>query len=410
MNALNFSTTKLDIDVTWDDDNNTPLDIANAISKALTEKVKDETYFEQYAVYQNTDYSDDDSQAKLIKAVKDGHEEHQKYLNEHPEYQDGPKNFILQELEQQFDEIRNSPSDAAFDDFDGTYQEDLAESLIQALDELEDEQGISKDEVLDSLCQWTECGEESLHEHLGYIVVDAIAEKDTSTIKDILPCFDKITMLYTTIENDNMHDSMVECRNNTGDPATVVPDHKLEAFLTMINMPPANFVQAAKDFYDVDYLSEDVEDHQEWQALLDKPLKDLGINPKRKSAISADMALEIIENMPSNYGLPTVGINFTADELINLDPSKHLLITEGAQLGIHDYVNGAGHMENPTGPIVLPLRLDQWHQMDGPESLAHFDFNDCYGICKSAFNATFKSVQLEKSPQLEMDGLDGKSF
>lgn len=408
MNKFNFSSGSLDVDVEWDENQDGPIEvvIAEAITKSLKEEVKTSGYHEQYPVYQNTDYSDDHSQGKTLEAIKNGITEHQKYLAEYPDYKDGPKPFILQQIEEAFEDSRVSASDSAYESFGGSFDDDLSEALVESLQEFEDEYGIEKEKILESLCQWDVEEMASLSEYFRDTVTEALEENDTTSINDFFDSIGKIPMLYTTIHDDNMHDSMVECRNNTGDVATIVPDHKFEAFLKMINMPPVVFAKAAKDDYDVDYLANS-EDKEQWQELLDKSLVELGINPKRKPAVTPEMAVELIDNMTSGYGLPTFGVNLTVDQIIDMNKDKHFLFTEGGQIGLHDYINGAGHMETATGPVLLPQDINQWHQADGPETLGYYDFNDCYGMMTSAFNADVKTVEVQKSAQMEMDA---KSF
>jgi hypothetical protein len=402
MNTLNFTTTKIDIDVEWKD-NASAIEIGEAIVSSLKDKVKESTYYERYSVDQNHNLDSSEYQSLMVSAIDEGRKSYEDYIKENPNEKVNLKSFVGQALFEKFEEKGSFEAMAhneAFDQFGGSFDDDIAEVLVQSLRELEDE-GVIKDKsaILESICQWDECGEEALAEIIQQEVVYAIEENDNSKIEDLFPYFGNITMVYTPIDS-NVEESIVTCNHNTGSAKDVVPDEEFEGFLKMINLPAANYVSGIKEHQDTDLLSEDCPQKDQWIALLDKPVSEMGINPKRKSSLSMEDVIEVIDNT-TGYGTPAIVVNLDVDTLLSMDNNHSLLITDGAQIGIHDFNGGSGHFIDPTGPILVTASFDQWRCESGDNTWGGYGINETYGFVDSAFDAKTKLVIEQKSNQME---------
>lgn len=402
MNSLNFSTTKIDVDAEWEG-NASAIEIGEAIVSALKDEVKNNTYYERYSVDQNHNLDSSHSQSLMVSSISKGRTEYEKYIKENPNEKVNLKSFIAQELSEKFDEqgwFESGAHDEAIEQFGGGYDDDLAEALVESLRELEEDGMIEdKDIILDCICQWDECGEEALAEIIRQEVVYAIEENDNSTIDDLFSHFGNITMVYTPIDS-NVEESIVTCNHNTGSAKDIVPDEEFEGFLKMINLPAANYVNGIKEHQDFDLLSDDCPQKDQWIALLEKPVSEMGVNPKRKLSLGMNDVIEVIDNT-TGYGTPAIVVNLDVDTLLSMDKDQSLLITDGAQIGIHDFNSGSGHFVDPTGPILVTANLDQWRCESGENTWGGYDINETYGFVNTAFDATTKLVVEQKSNQME---------
>lgn len=402
MTTLNFATTKIDIVAEWEDDASA-IEIGEAIIKALKDEVKENTYYERYSVDQNHNLDSSHCQSLMVSAISEGRSNYNEYLLENPKEKVDLKGFVAQALSEKFDEQQwfdANAHDEAIQQFGGGFEDDIAEVLVESLRELEEDEIIQdKDVILDCICQWDECGEEALAEIIQQETIFAIEENDESTIEDLFTHFGNITMVHSPIDS-NIEASMVTCNNVTGSAIDVVPDEEFEDFLKMINMPAANYVSGIKEHQNFDLLSDECPQKDQWETLLEKPVAEMGINPKRKSALDIVDVIEVIDNT-TGYGTPVVVVNLDVKTLLSMDDKHSMLITDGAQVGIHDFTQGSGHLVDPTGPLLLPANIDNWRCESGEHTWGGCEINEVYGFCNSAFDARAKLVVDQKSNQME---------
>lgn len=388
--SLSFKTEHSGVTVDWDQSaDNQPAVIAAAILEALRSHAEENSYYERFYVDRGDDLNTEEMQGIFIRSVHEGVEEHAKFLAENPEGKDEQRSYILQKLEENLNS-KGYYDDGAHDSARNQFGsgEDIAESIISALEDLELDTGIKKDDIIKEIS-----GSDELEDVLFMEVVYGCEDSDKSSVENLFKHIGPLEVLYTTINGRNIEDSMVECNTNYGSAVNVIPNESFKSFLTMLNLPPKAYVEAVKNTHSIDLTSSETRHSEDWNKLVKIPLSELGINPKRKPALSAESAMDVIDNT-NGYGTPTFAVRISAEDLISMasNPDREMLFTGGGQIGIHDFINGSGNLEKPTGPVVLKTDIQHWSQMDGPEKLGRWDFNDIYGYVKSAFNAEVKFV------------------
>lgn len=410
---INFSNTKLSVNIEVPDVNSTELPtasfIAEAIKEDLTALIKQESYYRRFDTTYSSDMSDESNQNTFLKSLKSGMEEYRSYLAENPEYKDGSQNFIDGAFSSALESDGLFP-DATYESLDAQFgcTLELAESLITYLEENSDNiyaSGTSPEEILEALCN-NAGDEDALSDTLKEFIENAMMDADTSTVNDLYSEIGDISMVFVpSSEKLWSEDSMMTIDSVAPNPEFIVPDEQFEDFIKMVNIMPIEFVSAVKEASQIDLLNENSSSRAlEWQALCSKTSNELGIKTKRKSSLSGAEMLEIIENAASTYITPVMCVDIDAETVIKMATSenKELLITDGGQIGVHDFLNGSGHLETSAGTVVISANIDNWTTMNGSECFGYSDMDSVYGMTSSATKATVKLVDI-KSPSKQLD-------
>lgn len=223
------------------------------------------------------------------------------------------------------------------------------------------------------------------------IIEDAVTSADTYSIDDVIAdAGGSIRLVYVaqSMPGAGHDDPPISFRKNYSTADGVVPDDQFQAFLDMINLSAWHYVREVARTCDVDLLDpEQSEDAEQWQELVEGHAPDL----MRPPAVSPAGAIEIVENSYS-WCNPTFVADVPIDVLMKLEKDSEMLI-QGGQVGLHDFVNGAGHVMSPEGPLRLPGDLSLWF----PENES---IDDVYGMTKQAYEAEIKIY--EESPQVSL--------
>ena len=108
-------------------------------------------------------------------------------------------------------------------------------------------------------------------------------------------------------------------------------------------------------------------------------------DPKRPALIAVDDLVEIIENAGTDIPVPMAHVEVDVGALMRLDPRKPILLDlDGrAHIGMHDVVNGSGHMDlyKTSGPVVIPPLASGY----GWVGRWSYGIDATYGIVKHPF-------------------------
>jgi hypothetical protein len=113
-------------------------------------------------------------------------------------------------------------------------------------------------------------------------------------------------------------------------------------------------------------------------------------NPNRKPLMNADEVITAIEN-GYRGALPTVHFEINIRALYELSPLKPIHITSKkgmVHIGFHEFLNGAGYMDQYAGEIVIPAGVTDF----AGRNRWSYGINEVYGIYRPAFFAEPKSV------------------
>ncbi|WP_415912999.1 hypothetical protein [Neptuniibacter sp. QD37_11] len=224
---------------------------------------------------------------------------------------------------------------------------------------------------------------------------EALCDQDETTPLDVLKHADKVRMIYMfkpEIGSKYAEDNLVECNHVTGESTMVIPDDSFVAYLTALNVPVSDYVSAVKTKYNIDLCSEDECDiSDQWQKAL---ADDSKINPHQPQVLSMDSIFETIDNM-NGYASPCLIADIDPMRFGDLFEESSLVIT-GGQIGLHDFLNGSGHVLSPENPIVIKSSLDDW-QFDG--QVGPYEVDEVYGMVNSAYEA---EIKLSRQPSVEL--------
>jgi len=198
--------------------------------------------------------------------------------------------------------------------------------------------------------------------------------EDTSEIADILD-YETMMVWAPTHGIQHMVDAMVQCDAVTGSAYRVVPDDPFANWLWQMNISSEEWIEhmAAQgcDLLDGEEVGGLSWDHFK----VDKRL------PGQHAIVELDDVAEILDNC-NGYGNPVLAINMNLKALLDVAPGQTIRV-KGGQFGLHDYMNGSGHVED-----VLKTHLDiEMNPEDwSPDSASRYGIDAVYGLIRSATN------------------------
>ena len=172
---------------------------------------------------------------------------------------------------------------------------------------------------------------------------------------------------------------------------TVVPDESFARFLRLINMSSDEFLATAIDLRDDDLRKgpdlppspNDSYDIRQRRAYAEiwrtfHVAKDLD----RPALLSPKEVVDIVENA-SYGGVPVFVCRVPLKDFLSRDPAKPATFSGGGFVGLHDFLNGSGHIEQPRHPLTIP-NLMGWKVA----SLRRNTIDDVHGIVDSYYHAS----------------------
>ncbi len=189
------------------------------------------------------------------------------------------------------------------------------------------------------------------------------------------------------IPNNQKYPVLVSSNTDYGSIVDVIPDAGFREFLRLSGISPRQWVSDVRSSFGHDLT--DPEKNMcadQWQALLEGGDKAVGINRFGLRAISFDDACEVFANY-AGFGSPALVVRIAPSDMLKMTPGSELIISNGGQIGIHDFVNGTGAMVDMTGTTIVPGDITQWRSANGADRYGRLSFDEVYGMAGSAFNA-----------------------
>lgn len=284
-----------------------------------------------------------------------------------------------------YDEIAGALAET-YDDSDGLIQEAFQvfgdpDAIASQLEKIAAELGVElepSDEGYDDLSDWV----------LGQME-SAIDNADRSTPLDLINRMNPIRMFYRARPEGAspcLDDSVVTFDSHSSAADEVIPDENFMAFLQLINVAVHHYIAAVKTLRGVDLLDPNQCGRaRQWAAAA------VGNEPAdlmRPPVVSPETAVVIVENSYTCCN-PVLVLDMPVRVLMKMTPGSQLLV-KGGQVGLHDFINGAGHITEPGKPIRVPANLKLWGLEDGRINSVY----DCLGRAYAAEVSLY-----EASPQ-----------
>jgi hypothetical protein len=213
----------------------------------------------------------------------------------------------------------------------------------------------------------------------------------------------KTSIAYTPPFNDSYKypcDSHVEFNGVTSSVDTIIPDITLTKLLDMLRINARDYVSHVHNTMGYDLQQED-----EWIEYLESTSDQ---NHKTEDAvISMDDLTEIIENCCYS-GNPIYFFNTSISDLIKIAEGSFSAIITGGEVGIHNFINGSGHIVTAKGPVVLEGVSSSclFSAESGRYSACMTAYKDhgieIYGMIKSALDANITLI-----PQINHENNNG---
>lgn len=213
--------------------------------------------------------------------------------------------------------------------------------------------------------------EDYILEHAREAFEQGCFDKDTTSLVDLL---DRDYIMNWTPHHGGSapEDNMVECDAVSGSAEQVVPDAVFEGWLKDMNISSEEW-KLFMFLRGVDLSGTEV-GGEAWDDFdFDRP------EPDKPNRVSISHVAEIIDNT-NGYGTPNLAIRMNLKDLFSLAPGEIVSVT-GGQYGLHDYINGSGHIEDVLSePLQIRFDPKEWR----PDGSIGYGVDDVYGLTGSA--------------------------
>lgn len=223
--------------------------------------------------------------------------------------------------------------------------------------------GISNKDIVDHLT----LDDHDLEDSIRSFLLNEIRKNDSSNFNDFINEIGPISLVHTP--NSWGKDTQLEVDGNPS-ARNVIPNESFLAFLRLINVTPGDFAYTIKKHDGYDVLSSDEVanfHYSDWVKLCSKdPYSELGIKLSMKPALEGDDLLTPFLADSSNLS-PTLLVSISAEDVLNIDQSKDMVIT-GGKIGLHDFIKDTGTLVSFSNPVLVSGNLDNWSSTYGDES------------------------------------------
>lgn len=263
---------------------------------------------------------------------------------------------------------------------------------------------------------------EDLYDDLEEKIFEAMYDRDDSDYKDIIPSHQTVDLTFIPDNNIYAFDDMYANHYDVVFSAeTVIPDSKFIRILKFFNIAPSEFINEMK-VRGIDlvhpYIPEETTDYRRsqieeaallWRAVLDvendnifngnigklplrnkyeiaewnrtvaliRTVKDYD----RPASLSMDELITTLDNA-SYGGVPMHYIRVPLKDVLSGKLDQPFITTNGGMTGVHDFINGSGYVNSPSGPILIdPSKGELRAKMPG------YGIDSTYGIVGSYYKA-----------------------
>lgn len=188
---------------------------------------------------------------------------------------------------------------------------------------------------------------------------DAVHSVDGSRLDDVLNSMPPIRMVHAledALDYDGLNNQVLFCTDsNLPRPCSVVPDDTFAGLLNAANLSADAYLKYVKGDFGIDLTDSSQCPHApEWAALAEAVAARPG-----PPAITAGDLVEVLDNAYINC-VPVFVADIPVRAWLEMAPGQDILV-KGGQIGLHDFVNGSGHLVDARSPIHLSADPNRWH-------------------------------------------------
>ncbi|MFK5951299.1 MAG: hypothetical protein QM500_21295 [Methylococcales bacterium] len=223
-----------------------------------------------------------------------------------------------------------------------------------------------------------------LSQRIEEIITDRIDELDTSTPLNIIHDRSYVAMNYilpfNQPGNQNIEDHFIKFNDSPPHLTNVVIDDDFMELLKLLRVSPKNLKSLVKENFSYEDVLhfKDIDQFEPGNTEYSLPPV-ISIIAKNKE----DDLVSIMENT-NGYSTATYAAKINAKDFILRDRDQPMILEDGV-VGLHDFVNGSGHMVNIQNPIEIPSNAECWN-VDGDMG---YGIDAVHGFSDSAWTTEF---------------------
>lgn len=231
---------------------------------------------------------------------------------------------------------------------------------------------------------------ENLVEHARTAYEDAMYLNDTTSMGDLIGG-DHYVVWVPGLSRSGLEDILVMADSNTGDAFNIIPDENFAEFLTIANVSSDEWI-AFIESTTGESLADSRPGAEAWaQFSVEKA------DPQAPARIDVKNVLEILENT-NGHGVTALAVKMNINDIVSLRPGDTVQI-KGGQFGIHDYINGSGHVDDVLlSPLTIKYNPEEWIvDRANQGGVYRYGFNSVYDMVDRAYKAEIEFPQQKEA-------------
>lgn len=135
----------------------------------------------------------------------------------------------------------------------------------------------------------------------------------------------------------------------------------------------------------------------QWNAMVRK--MSMGVDRARPAALSMDRLREVMENCSGGVDVPCYVMKAKIADVLAGEFDGPVLAS-GGLIGLHDFMNGAGHIVRPDAPVLLDPAAGAWSP-----KIWSYSVDSVYGFTHTAMDATLEPTEHSALWPMVRDGV-----